>query len=168
LSKVDIFLTIILVVGAYLGYKRGFLLELFFLLAIVLGVFVGFKLMKLGMGVLQREFNADKTFLPYISFIIIFVLVMVLVIFIGRRIKNSIDTTFLGKVDALAGAGLGLIKYAFCLSVIIWLAESLKIKFPESWSAGSQLYPLTAKLASVMSGFLGSFIPFFKEIFGQL
>lgn len=168
MSKVDIVLAIILAIGAYLGYRRGFLMELFFLLSIVLGIFIGFKLMRWGMEVLQREFNADKTFLPYISFAIIFILVMVLVIFFGRRIKNLIDTGFLGKVDSFAGAALGLIKYAFCLSVIIWLAESLKIKFPESWNTGSQLYPLTAKFAHHLSGFLGSFIPFFKEIFSQL
>ncbi|MFM9837090.1 MAG: CvpA family protein [Cyclobacteriaceae bacterium] len=168
MSKVDIVLAIILALGAYLGYRRGFLMELFFLLSIVLGIFVSFKLMRWGMEILQREFNADKTFLPYISFAIIFILVMVLVIFFGRRIKNLIDTGFLGKVDSLAGALLGMIKYAFCLSVIIWLAESLKIKFPESWNMGSQLYPLTAKFAHHLSGFLGSFIPFFKEIFGQL
>jgi membrane protein required for colicin V production len=168
LSKIDIVLAIILAFGVYLGYRRGFLMELFFLLSIVLGIFVSFKLMRWGMEVLQREFNADKTFLPYISFAIIFILVMVLVIFFGRRIKNSIDTTFLGKVDSLAGALLGMIKYAFCLSVIIWLAESLKINFPESWNTGSHLYPFTAKFAHHLSGFLGSFIPFFKEIFHQL
>jgi membrane protein required for colicin V production len=168
LSKVDIILAIILAVGAYLGYRRGFLMELFFLLSIVLGIFLGFKLMRLGMEVLHQQFNADKTFLPYLSFALIFVLVMVVVIFIGRRIKNSLDDTFLGKADSLAGAILGLLKYAFCLSIIIWLVEALKIKFPENWNNGSQLYPITAKFAHRLSGFLGSFIPFFKEIFHQL
>ncbi len=168
MSKVDIVLAIVLAIGAYLGYKRGFLMELFFLLSIVLGIFAGFKLMRWGMEVLHREFNADKTFLPYVSFAIIFILVMVLVIFFGRRIKNSLDDTFLGKVDSLAGAMLGIVKYAFCLSVIIWLVESFKIKFPETWNSGSQLYPLTAKFAQTLSGFLGGFIPFFKEIFSQL
>lgn len=167
MSKIDIVLAIILTLGAYLGYKRGFLMELFFLLAIVLGIFVGFKLMGQGMEVLQREFNADKKFLPYLSFIIIFILVMVLTIFFGRRIKNSLDDTFLGKVDSVAGAVLGITKYAFCLSVILWLANSLRIKLPDSWTSGSYIYPFTAKVAERASGFLGSFIPFFKEIFRQ-
>ena len=167
MSKIDIVLAIILTLGAYLGYKRGFLMELFFLLAIVLGIFVGFKLMGQGMEVLQREFNADKKFLPYLSFIIIFILVMVLTIFFGRRIKNSLDDTFLGKVDSVAGAVLGITKYAFCLSVILWLANSLRIKLPDSWTSGSYIYPFTAKVAEQASGFLGSFIPFFKEIFRQ-
>jgi membrane protein required for colicin V production len=168
LSKLDIVLALILAVGAYLGYRRGFLMELFFLLSIVLGIFLSFKLMRMGMEILHREFNADKTFLPYISFAIIFIVVMGIVLFIGRRVKNSLDDTFLGKMDSVAGALLGLTKYTFCLSVIIWIAEALKVNFPENWNTDSTLYPLTAKFAHRLSAFLGSFIPFFKEIFHQL
>ncbi len=142
-------------------------MTLFFLLALVIGVFLGFKLMREGMALLHEHFNADQTFLPYLSFCIIFIAVIVLVIFVGSRIKSSVDQTFLGKVDALAGALLGAIKYAFGLSVIIWLAESLKIQLPENWLAGSHLYPVTAKVAEKASAFLGQFIPFFKEIFRQ-
>jgi membrane protein required for colicin V production len=167
LSKIDIVILLLLALGAYLGYKRGFLMTLFFLLALVLGIFLAFKLMGEGMILLHTHFNADQSFLPYLAFIIIFILVIILVVFVGRRIKNSVDQTFLGKVDALAGAALGAIKYAFCLSVVIWLAESLKIQLPENWVAGSTLYPITAKVAERTSGFLGQFIPFFKEIFRQ-
>jgi membrane protein required for colicin V production len=167
LSKADIVLALIIGLGAYLGYKRGFLMELFYLLAIVVGIFVGFKLMGSGMEVLQREFNADKKFLPYLSFIIIFVLVLGLTLFIGNRIKNSMDNTFLGKVDSIAGAVLGIFKYAFCISVILWLATSLKVTLPSNWISGSYLYPWVAKLAQNVSGLLGQVIPFFKEIFKQ-
>ena len=167
MTKIDIAISLILAVGAFLGYKRGFLMELFFLVAILLGVFAGFKLMSMGMEILQREWNADKKFLPYISFAVIFILVLVLTIFVGTRIKNSLDDTFLGKVDAIAGALLGVTKYAFCLSVIFWLANSVKISLPNTWTSGSYLYPLTAKFAERTSGYLGNFIPFFKEIFRQ-
>ena len=68
MSKADIFLLVLIALGAYSGYKEGFLMELFSLLAIVLGVFGGFKLMGEGMILLQDQFNADKTVLPYISF----------------------------------------------------------------------------------------------------
>jgi membrane protein required for colicin V production len=167
LSTIDIVIALILAIGGYLGYKRGFLMELFYLLALVLGVFLGFKLMGKGMQILHEQFNADQTFLPYLAFIIIFVLVILLVIFLGQRVKNSVDQTFLGKVDAIAGAALGVIKYSFCLSIIIWLAQSLKIELPQNWMEDSRLYPFTAKVAERTSSFLGQFIPFFKEIFRQ-
>jgi len=167
LSKADIVIAIILALGAFLGYRRGFLLELFFLLAIVLGVFIGFKLMGSGVEYLSREFNADKAVLPYISFAIIFLIVMVVVTLIGRSIKNSLDKTFLGKMDSIAGAALGLIKYAFGISVIIWLAEAFQIPIPEGWKEESVLYPIAAKVAPDLSEYFGKILPFFKETFKQ-
>ncbi len=167
MSKADLVIAIILGVGAFLGYRRGFLLELFFLLSIVLGVFIGFKLMGIGVEYLSKEFNADKAVLPYLSFAIIFLIVMIVVSLIGKSIKNSLDKTFLGTMDAIAGAALGLIKFAFGISVIIWLAEALEIPFPEGWKEESTLYPMAAKVAPMLSEYFGGIVPFFKETFKQ-
>jgi membrane protein required for colicin V production len=167
LSKADIVIAIILAVGTFLGYKRGFLMELFFLLAIVLGVFAGFKLMGLGVEYLTQKFNADKEVLPYISFLLIFVIVVLVVIFIGGRIKNSMDKTFLGRMDAIAGALLGLVKYAFSISIILWLVDSFKISLPTDWISDSKLYPFVAQVAPTFASFFGDFLPFFKETFKQ-
>ena len=67
MNKLDIFVAVVLLWGAYRGYKNGFLMGLISLVAIVLGIFGGFKLMGEGMLLLQREFNADTSVLPYIS-----------------------------------------------------------------------------------------------------
>jgi membrane protein required for colicin V production len=167
LNKADIIIALILAIGMFAGYRKGFLLELFFLLSIILGVFIGFKLMGAGVDYLAREFNADKAMLPYISFTIIFLIVMVVVSLIGRVIKDSVDKTFLGRMDAVAGAALGLIKFAFGISVMIWLIEAFEIALPEGWKEGSTLYPLAAKVAPTLSEYFGEFLPFFKETFRQ-
>jgi membrane protein required for colicin V production len=167
LSKADIVIAIILAVGTFLGYKRGFLMELFFLLAIVIGVFAGFKLMGLGMDYLTQKFNADKEVLPYISFLLIFVIVLLIVIFIGGRIKKSMDKTFLGRMDEIAGALLGLVKYAFTISILLWLVDSFKINLPSDWVNDSVLYPFVAQVAPTVASFFGDFLPFFKETFRQ-
>jgi membrane protein required for colicin V production len=167
LSKADIVIAIILAAGTFLGYKRGFLMELFFLLAIVLGVLAGFKLMSLGVDFLTQKFNADKEVLPYISFLLIFLIVVLTVTFIGSRIKSSVDKTFLGKMDALAGAVLGLVKYTFSISVILWLVDSFKINLPSDWVNDSVLYPMVVQVAPCFASFFGDFMPFFKETFKQ-
>jgi len=167
LSKIDIVITLLLALGAYFGYKRGFLAELFFLAALILGVFIGFKLTGWGVEYLHKHFNADTAFLPYLSFLIIFIGVVVLVIFIGNRIKHLMDQSFLGKVDSIAGAILGLMKYAFCASVIFWLAEKVNYTLPNSWVQGSWIYPKTVGFAKSVSEFFGGFLPFFKETFRQ-
>lgn len=167
MSKVDIVILIVLAIGAISGYRRGFLMELFFLVALVLGVFLGFRLMGMGVEYLSKEFNADTQVLPYISFAIIFVLVLVGVTLVGRVIKNTVDQTFLGKVDSAAGSLLGILKHAFAVSVIIWLIEVFNVAPPESWKEDSVLYPLAAKVAPTLSEHFGEFLPFFKETFKQ-
>lgn len=167
MSKIDIAITLLLALGAYFGYKRGFLAELFFFTALVLGVLIGFKFMGWGVSYLHQQFNADTYFLPYLSFFIIFIVVVALVIFIGNRIKHLMDQTFLGKLDSIAGALLGIMKYAFCSSVILWLAVKVNLTFPESWTQGSWLYPKTLGFAKSVSEFFGNFLPFFKETFKQ-
>ena len=42
LSYADIALLIVLALGAFFGYRKGFLMELFYLLALLLGVWLGF------------------------------------------------------------------------------------------------------------------------------
>ena len=165
MSKIDIVLSLLLILGGYLGYKRGFLAELFFVAALILGVLVGFKLMGWGIEYLHNEFNADTAFLPYLSFFIIFILVVIAVIFIGNRIKHLMDDTFLGRVDSIAGAILGVIKYGFCASVLLWLSKRMGFHFSESWTQGSWLYPKTLVFANSVSEFFAGFLPFFKETF---
>lgn len=167
MSKVDIVIAIILLLGAISGYRKGFLMELFFLLALVLGVFLGFRLMGKGMEYLAKEFNADTAVLPYITFALIFVLVLVLVTLIGKMIKGSVDQTFLGKIDSAAGALLGIVKNAFGISVIIWLIEVFNVAPPDSWKNDSVLYPAAAQVAPTLSEYFGEFLPFFKETFKQ-
>jgi membrane protein required for colicin V production len=167
LSKIDIFLLVVILIGAFQGYRDGFLMGLISLLGIVLGVFLGFKLMGVGMEFLEKEFNADQTTLPYISFFLIFIIVVVLVTFLGKAIRNSIDKTFLGRVDQSMGVVLGAFKTMFMASVILWIADSLKYSPKAEWTEGSWLYPFTAKLAPDLAGWMAQFLPFFREIFPQ-
>ena len=165
MSKADLFLLVFLLIGAYSGYKEGFLMGVFSILAIVLGVLGGFKLMGWAMLYLQENLNADKAVLPYIAFILVFILIVIIVTLIGRTFKNSMDKSFLGSMDKAMGAVLGMFKTAFMFSILIWIAHSLKLSPPADWTDGSWIYPFTSRLAPGVSQWLGGFIPFFKEIF---
>lgn len=167
MSKADIAIIVLAILGAWGGYKEGFLMELISLTAILLGIFGGFRLMGAGMLYLQDHFNADKETLPYISFIVIFIIIVILVHWLGRLIKNSIDKTFLGRVDQSMGAALGVFRTLFMLSIVIWIMDSLKFAPGSGWTEDSWLYPFTAHLAPRTADWIGGFIPVFKEIFPQ-
>lgn len=142
-------------------------MEIISLIGIMLGIFLGFKLMGEGMIFLEEKFNADRTTLPYISFIVIFLLVVLGVRLLGTLVKHSIDKTLLGSADQALGAALGVFRTLFMISVVLWILDSLKLSPGEKWVEGSWLYPFTAKLAPAIADWAGQVIPFFREIFRE-
>lgn len=167
MSKADIVIALLLLLGAYQGYKSGFLMGLLTLAAVILGIFCGFKLMGEGMLLLQREFNADKSVLPYLSFLLIFLLIVIGVSLLGRMLKATLDKTFFGKVDQVFGALLGAFKWLFLMSVLLWIMDSLHYSPKQEWIEGSRLYPFTVDMATQLASWMSGFLPFFEEIFRQ-
>lgn len=165
MSYIDIALILFLIFGAYSGYKEGFLMGVFSVLAILLGILGGFKLMGNAMVLLDQQFNIDETVLPYLAFIVVFILVVVVVSLIGKSIRASIDEGFLGKADQSAGALLGIFKTAFMLSVGLWIIQSLKVSFPEKWTDNAWLYPKLSLLAPTVAEWVSEYVPMFSDIF---
>jgi membrane protein required for colicin V production len=165
LSKADIAILIITLIGAWQGYKDGFLMGLVTMLALVLGLFIAFKFTGEGMEFLQEEFHADKETLPYVTFFLIFVGVVILVTWLGKAMRKSIDKTFLGRVDEICGSLLGAFKMLFMISVALWIADSFKHSLSNDWTEGSIIYPFTAHLAPGLARWVAQFVPFLQEIF---
>lgn len=165
MSYLDIALILFMVVGAYTGYKEGFLVTLLSMVAILLGILGGFKLMGTAMVLLDQKFNIDETVLPYVAFGVVFILVVVLVTLLGRAMRASIDKTFLGKIDESAGAVLGFFKTAFMLSVVLWIIHSLHIGFPDTWTENAWVYPRLATLAPTVTEWISNYLPVFEDVF---
>jgi membrane protein required for colicin V production len=146
--------------GVWSGYRKGFLLSVFSVIALVLGVLGGIKLMDQGMSYLQREFNVDDKILPYVSFLVIFILIVVCIRLVGNLIRYSLDDTFLGKADKFAGAALGVFRYAFSASIMLWIFRALNLGLPEGWTSGSYLLPYVSPIAPKIS----EMIPFFRDL----
>jgi membrane protein required for colicin V production len=139
-------------------------MELFSLVAILLGVLGGFKLMGYAMVYLSDEFDMDRKFLPYVAFGVVFIVILIVVRLVGKILKMSIDKTFLGQVDQAAGAGLGLLKAAFMLSVTLWIMDALNVKLPERWTSDSWLLPKIESLAPQVTAWIGAYVPVFRDV----
>lgn len=165
LNGIDIALALFILLGAYHGYKAGFLLELFSLVAVVLGVLGGFMLMGWTMVQLGNKFNVDGKVLPYVAFALVFLLIVIVVNLLGKLIKASVDKSFLGSIDAAAGGALGMLRTTFMLSVVLWIIDSLKFKFLSQWTVGSRLYALVAGLAPKFTDWISELLTEFAHMF---
>lgn len=165
MSKIDIALVIIFLIGAFGGYRKGFLSELFSLLGIILGILAGFKLMGVAMLMLSENYHVDEKILPYVAFGVVFLIVVIIVSLLGKLLKSSLEKTVLGSADQIAGSVLGLLKTAFMVSVGLWITGSLEMNIPAKWSEGSWLYPLTASLAPEVTTWIAQIFPVFSDLF---
>lgn len=165
MSFIDIILGLIILSGAYGGYKDGFIVSLFSLVAIILGMLGGFKLMGNAMVFLAGKYNIDEKVLPYIAFGVVFIIIVIGVNLLGRLLKTSIEKSFLGPLDQGAGALLGLVRATFMLSIILWITDSLKVKLPDEWTANSWLHPIAANFAPKVTTWIAGFLPIFRDVF---
>ena len=141
MSTADIILLVILALGAYSGYKKGLILELIAIVAFVLAIIGGFKLLHVGMDYVSRVYEGFGNFLPFIAFMVLFVLIIILVNMIGKILKKIIDWTPFGVLDNIAGALIGVAKWALMLSILLWVMTSLKIDLPENFTKNSSVLP---------------------------
>jgi len=163
LKTLDVILIIPLIFGGAMGYRKGLLLELFGILAFVLAIIGGFKLMELGMSYLSEYLEGVDHLLPFISFLVIFIAIILLVNMLGKLVKKMVDMTLLGGVDKFAGAIVGIVKWAIGLSIILWLTLNFGVELPGQ-DEELVLYPFLADLGPNIISALDVILPFAEEM----
>ncbi len=146
-----------------MGFRKGLLLEIVGILAFVLGIIGGFKLMELGMTYLDDYFEDFDHLLPFISFLVIFLAILLLVNLVGKAVKKVMDMTLLGGVDKFAGAIVGLAKWAIGLSLVLWLTQNFGIMLPGQ-DEDLVLYPYLAELGPNLIKSMSVILPFAEEM----
>ena len=157
----DIIIAIFLIIGAYHGYKRGFIIELIGIVAFVLAIIGGLKLLHIGMESLARVWDGFGAFLPFAAFMIIFVVIIILVNLAGKVLKNSIDWTPLGFIDNFAGAVLGLLKMAIAFGIMFWVINILEIHIIQSAFHNSKIVPVINDMVFGIKTFIITIFPSF-------
>ena len=142
-------------------------MEVISLVAIILGVLAGFKLLGKAMVMLDSRFDINQSILPYVAFAVVFIIIVVVVSLFGRLIKASISKSFLGRIDQAMGALVGLVKVIFLVSVFIWIMDSMELNFFTQLADSSKLVPLLADIAPVVTSWIGAVFPFFRDVFNR-
>ncbi len=163
MKTLDIILLIPLVFGAVLGFRKGLLLEIIGILAFILAIVGGFKLMELGIVYLKDYFEGIDHLLPFISFIVIFLAIILLINMLGKIVKKMIDMTLLGGVDKFAGAVVGMVKWGIGISIILFLTINFGIELPGQ-DQDLVLYPFLVDLGPNIIGALDVVLPFAEEM----
>jgi membrane protein required for colicin V production len=159
---------VLLILGAYSGFKKGLILEIIALVAFILAIIGGFKLLHLGMDIISSFYDGFGTLLPFMAFMFIFVVVIIIVNIIGKVVKKVIDWTPLGALDNVAGAVLGIFKWALVLSIFIYVIEHIGIALPGSMMHNSSVYPVIAGVAPKVFDWITIIFPSFEHFIDSI
>ncbi len=147
MSALDIFVILVLVGGAAVGFVRGFVYEFFSLLAWVAAI----AMLRLfhtqlsgGLGAVVGTPSAAAVLAFALLFIPTFMLVKLLARSIGKKTRRSL----IGPVDRVLGGGFGLLK-GLLAATLFFLFANLSTDMvygPQAerpaWMTNSRTYPL--------------------------
>lgn len=136
-----------LVLGAYEGFKKGFLLGLVGLVGFFAAVILGFYFMDSMTGWLAEHITEFNLAYPILAFLIIFGISTLLIQIVGKILKKIMNIILLGTIDSIAGAGLGMVRISFFISLFIWLEKEFEIDFSKRWAADSEIFTFIEPIA---------------------
>jgi membrane protein required for colicin V production len=157
----------LIVLSIIKGFQKGFIIAIFSLLAFFIGLAAALKLSAMVAAYLGANTNISQRWLPILAFAIVFFIVVLLVRLGAKAIEGGLRMVMLGWLNKLGGIIFYLLLYFFMFSIILFYATQLHILKPETVQT-SVTYPIIYPIAPVVMDALGSIIPFFKNMFGEL
>ena len=164
---IDIIFIVLLVIAIVKGYRKGFIIAVFSLLAIIIGLAAAIKLSVVTASWLKEAIHVAAKWLPVIAFAVVFIIVVVLVRLGAKALEKTAEIVFLGWLNKLSGIILYIALYTVILSVLLFYAEKVNLLQP-AVIASSKTYDFIKPWGPKAINAIGSLIPFFKDMFQQL
>lgn len=153
-----------LIWGFTLGYRKGLIHSLVFLLAIAVGVVAALKCSYLLAGQLNNWFSINSEYLPVISFVATFVLAVGGVVFIGKFVEGIVKAVQLNFINKLAGAAIWSVVSLFVLSTLFWYAEKYGL-ITDALKQSSSTYNMIAVISPAVISTIGNIFPFLHDLY---
>lgn len=164
---IDVIFCILLVIAIIKGFQKGFLLAVFSLVAFIIGLAAAIKLSTVVAGYIGQEVKVSDKWLPVISFIVVFIIVMILVRLGATLIEKAFEVARLGWLNRLAGILLFVILYTLIYSVLLFYADQIQLLKRETINS-SATYNYIKPLGPKVIEAFGVIIPIFKNMFTEL
>lgn len=125
LNWIDLILGVLLLWSLIKGFRKGFVIELASLLALILGIYGAIKFADITASYLSNNIDLPDDYTPLIAFALTFVVIVVAVHFLARIIQKLVKMVALNFVNRIAGAIFSGLKTLLILSFILFFVESI-------------------------------------------
>ncbi|MAI24101.1 MAG: hypothetical protein CL828_08595 [Crocinitomicaceae bacterium] len=144
IGAVDAVLTVWLAWAMFNGFRKGFIIKVASIVALVLGVYAGFHFSNFAAEWLNQHFDWSTRTTEVGAFCLTFLGVVLGVHLIAKLLEKIVDLTALSVLNKLGGLALGLVQSLFFLSVLTYALDGIfgpRQWLPEAQVEQSVLYP---------------------------
>jgi len=135
--------------GMFKGFKRGLIIELCTLMALILGVYGAATFGDMGSEYLQQSFNTDPRVSGVLGFALLFTVIVILVFVFGKILEGVVKLVALGLVNKLFGLLFGGLKFLLIACGLLYLINGFPLTedlIPTKEKTDSYLYKPSSKL----------------------
>lgn len=157
MNYIDLVLGILLILGAISGFSKGLIAEVASLAALILGIWGAIEFSYITSDFLVENFQLKTDYLNIISFIVTFIVIVILVHIVGSTVNKMVDTVMLGWINKLAGLIFGVLKTALILSILLVIFDKIDqdVKIlPKEAKRESRMYEPIRSLAPSIFPFI--------------
>lgn len=143
MNYIDLVLGIALLIAAIQGFRKGFIIELASLAALILGIWGGIKFSDFTSGLITKHTGYHSQYLGTIAFIVTFIVIVILIHMMGKMLDTIVRAVFLGFLNRLAGIIFGVLKAAVMMSILLLLFDDIDEKMhilPAKQKEDSKIY----------------------------
>ena len=149
------------------GWRKGVIVALFSLLAVVAGIICALKLSGVFAAYLFSKGWVTSGWAQIIAYVLLFIGVIWLVRLGAKIIQRSVEAVMLGFINRLAGGLFYSLLMAIIVSACLWLANQVHAISPET-IAVSKTFSYILPLAPWVFAHIGAVLPFVRTIFADL
>jgi membrane protein required for colicin V production len=159
MNYLDIIILCFLGLLVFNGVRKGFIISLATLVALVLGAWAAIHFSGYISVILEQQFHPSGTWLPVLSFALTFLLIIILVLLIAKGLEKLISLAGMGLLNHIAGGIFGLLKGIVISSIILFIIAGFD---PEQ-----KLITSKAKETSIFYGYVEKVFPGMMKLLGE-
>ena len=155
MNLLDVIATLIILYGAFKGYKKGFFISLMGFMSLYISLIIGIKYHHILILLIQKTpINLEDNALIVVSIIVSFLFSFLIILQLSKLLKYILDLTLIGFLDDLGGAFLGSLICGFILSFLFNIIDWLNIEILSDQINNSILYPIIKEIQPILTKYI--------------
>ena len=128
MSYIDIAILIPLLYAAYKGFRKGLIIEIATLVALIVGIYGAIHFSIYTEGILGDNTEIDESYLPLVAMVLTFLGIVIGIHFLAKLLEKVVKLVALGLVNRIFGMVFSLVKMSLIISFILVFINSMNDK----------------------------------------